>query len=253
MFGAYVLFPYHDEEKFREHKFYKSIELVNVGAFPFLPNSTKLMEAFLDEIIMDSPEKAYERSTRPRGTPEYYRNKFEGKNMLVGSLRNASQLEDALRFRFYHVPLANISDHKRLTQLEYVALYQSRKHKESGVHWYGRIVDWRVVRRKEIAERPARPGTEEHLYVKFMVEKWQRRKTPIVSGGQGIYRLLYTSKYIFDRAAEIAELRLETEEDIKQWREQRRIGRVAVELDHEQVDLASGVVGIRLVRDDRGT
>ncbi|WP_240353222.1 MULTISPECIES: nuclease domain-containing protein [Cohnella] len=57
MFGAYVLFPYHDEEKFREHKFYKSIELVNVGAFPFSPNSTKLMEAFLDEIIMTVPRK----------------------------------------------------------------------------------------------------------------------------------------------------------------------------------------------------
>jgi len=97
MFGAYVLFPYHNEEQFRDHRFYRSIELINVGAFPFLPNSTKLMEAFLDEIIMDSPEKAYERSTRPRGTKDYYQNKFVGKNVLVGSLRDESQLEDALQ------------------------------------------------------------------------------------------------------------------------------------------------------------
>ncbi|MGM0882455.1 MAG: DUF2357 domain-containing protein [Bacillota bacterium] len=248
MFGAYVLFPYHDEEQYREHKFYKSIELINVGAFPFLPNSTKLMEAFLDEIIMDSPEKAYERSTRPRGTRDYYENKLIGKNVLVGSLREVQQLNDALQFKFYHVPLENISDHKLLTQLEYVALYQSKKkfepRGEMGIHWYGKIVDWKVVKRKEITERPARLGTEEKLYVKFTVGEWVKRDTPIIPGGRGIYTLLYTSKYVFDRAHEIAELKLETEEDLREWREQRRLGPVKIELDHSQVDLASGVMGI---------
>lgn len=248
MFGAYVLFPYHDEEQYREHKFYKSIELINVGAFPFLPNSTGLLESFLDEIIMDSPEKAYERSTRPLGTKDYYENKLSGKNVLVGSLREAKQLDEALRDKFYHVPLANITDHKLLTQLEYVALYQSKKefgaHNNSGIHWYGRIVDWRVLRRGEIKERPARPGTENRLFVKFTVDKWIKRDKPIVPGGRGIYTLLYTSKYIFDRAIEIAELKLETEDDLIVWREQRRRGPVNVELDHNQVDLARRVISI---------
>ncbi|WP_028590876.1 restriction endonuclease-like protein [Paenibacillus massiliensis] len=250
MFGAYVLFPYHDEARFQEHKFYKSIELINVGAFPFLPNSTKLMEAFLDEIIMDSPEKAYERSIRPRGTKSYYQNKLNGRNVMVGSLREKSQLELALKHEFYHIPLENISDHKLLTQIEYVALYQSRSQflstGETGIYWYGKVVDWKVVRRKEITERPYRRGTEDKLYVKFTVEKWTKRDEPIVSGGRGIYTVLYTSKYMFDRAAEIAELKLETEEDLIQWREQRRIGAVKVVLNHDQVDLASEVLGVRL-------
>ncbi|RED58512.1 DUF2357 domain-containing protein [Cohnella lupini] len=249
MFGAYVLFPYHNEDQFREHRFYKSIELINVGAFPFLPNSTQLMEDFLDEIILDSPEKAYERSTRPRGTKDYYLNKFAGKNVLVGSLRDASQLGDALSNGYYHVPLENITDHKLLTQLEYVALYQSKKKFEStgetGIHWYGKIIDWKVLRRKEITERPARRGTEENLYVKFTVGEWQRRSKPIISGGRGIYTLLYTSKYIFDRALEISELKLENDEDLATWREQRRLGPVNVELNHNQVDLASEITGIR--------
>lgn len=248
MFGAYVLFPYHNEEQYEEHKFYKSIELINVGALPFLPGSTKLMEAFLDEIIMDSPEKAYERSARPRGTKNYYENKLIGKNVLVGSLREVQQLDDALQLKFYHVPLENISDHKLLTQLEYVALYQSIKkfepRGETGIHWYGKISDWKVVRRKEITERPARSGTEEKLYVKFTVGEWVKRDKPIIPGGRGIYTLLYTSKYVFDRALEIAELKLETEEDLREWREQRRIGPVTVELDHELVDLASRVLGV---------
>lgn len=249
MFGAYVLFPYHDEEKFREHRFYKSIELVNVGAFPFLPGSTELMEAFLDEIIMDSPEKAYERSTRPRGTKNYYQDKMAGKNVLVGSLREPSQLDQSLELKFYHMPLENITDHKILTQIEYIALYQSKgkfsSTGETGIHWYGHVADWKVLRRKEITERPARRGSEEKLYVKFTIDRWIKRDKPIVPGGRGIYTALYTSKYIFDRAAEIAELKLDSEEDLAQWREQRRAGSVKVDLDHEQVDLAKQVLGIR--------
>jgi predicted component of viral defense system (DUF524 family) len=247
MFGAYVLFPYPDEEKFKEHKFYKSIKLVNIGAIPFLPNATSLMEAFLDEIIQDSPEKAYERSTRPRGTTEYYHNKFAGKNVLIGSLREPSQLVTALQHRFYHMPLKNIEDHMLLTQIEYIAMCQSRKKFKSegtGIHWYGKVVDWKVVRRKEIKERPARPGTEEELYVRFTIEDWAQLSSPIALGGQGIYTCLFTSKYMFDRAQEISELKLENEEDLKKWREARRVGKVKVHLDNEHVDLAKNVLEI---------
>ncbi|WP_410745442.1 hypothetical protein, partial [Clostridium neonatale] len=54
IFGAFVLFPYDNEEEFKNHKFYESIEKVNVGAFPFLPSTTGLMENFLDELINES-------------------------------------------------------------------------------------------------------------------------------------------------------------------------------------------------------
>ncbi|MEK8211284.1 hypothetical protein [Paenibacillus sp. FSL L8-0463] len=207
------------------------------------------MEQFLDEIIQDSPEKAYERSTRPRGTREYYANQLAGKNVLVGSVRGPGQVEVALEHSFYHVPLKNLSDVKILTQLEYVAMCQSRKKfydpAKTGIHWVGKVVDWKVLQRKEIKEIPCRPGTEEDLYVRFTVEEWKRLAAPIALGGQGIYTVLYTSKYILDRALEIAELRLETEEDIREWREKRRRGKVKVKLDHEQyVDLGR-VVEVR--------
>ncbi|WFB59699.1 hypothetical protein [Paenibacillus sp. BR1-192] len=166
----------------------------------------------------------------------------------VGSLKELSQLEQALELDFYHIPLENVTDHKILTQIEYIALYQSKgkfaSTGETGIHWYGRVADWKVLRRKEITERPARRGSEEKLYVKFTIDRWMKRDKPIVSGGRGIYTALYTSKYIFDRAAEIAELKLETEEDLIKWREHRRTGTVRVELDHEQVDLAKRVLGI---------
>ena len=31
MFGVYVLFPYSDEEKYKEHDFYRNIGTVNIG------------------------------------------------------------------------------------------------------------------------------------------------------------------------------------------------------------------------------
>ncbi|WP_258171111.1 hypothetical protein [Paenibacillus sp. R14(2021)] len=203
----------------------------------------------MDEIIQDSPEKAHERSMRPRGTKDYYKEKLSGQNVLVGSLRQVEQLDAALRYGFYHVPLENFTDHTLLSQLEYVALYQSigkfqSSGLEAGVHWYGRIRDWKVVRRHEIQELPARLGTEEKLYVKFTLEQWLKRATPIRPGGRGIYKLLCTSKYVFDRAVEIAELRLRTQEEITLWREKRRQGKINVELNHEFVDLASGVLDI---------
>ncbi|WP_342564260.1 restriction endonuclease-like protein [Paenibacillus sp. FSL R7-0345] len=249
MFGAYVLFPYPDEERFKDHRFYKSIELLNIGALPFLPNATSLVEHFLDEIIRDSPEKAYERSTRPRGTREYYADQLAGKNVLVGSVRGPEQVGVAVRKAFYHMPLKNLASHKILTQIEYVAMCQSRKKfvdpAKTGIHWVGKVADWKVLRRKEITEVPCRPGTEEDLYVRFTVEEWKPLAASIALGGQGIYTVLYTSKYILDRALELAELRLETEEALREWREKRRKGRVQVKLDHEEyVDLGR-VVEVR--------
>lgn len=67
MFGAYVLFPYDNEQEYKEHRFYKSIETVNIGGLPFLPGHTQLVELFLSELINDSDESAFERALLPRG------------------------------------------------------------------------------------------------------------------------------------------------------------------------------------------
>ena len=65
MFGAYILFPYDDEELYKTHRFYKSIETVNIGGLPFLPGSTKLVRSLLDDLISDSKESAFERTNLP--------------------------------------------------------------------------------------------------------------------------------------------------------------------------------------------
>lgn len=250
MFGAYVLFPYSDEEKFKQHRFYKSIKKVNVGAFPFLPNSTQLVEEFLDELIIDSPEKAFERSIQPRGTQDYYADKLSGKNVLVGSLGTPDQLKVCLNHKFYYIPLKRLlKQQKTLSQLEFVALYQSKTYfgeKECGIRYWGRISSWSVVLRKEITELPVRRNNPDELYARFEIEEWKTLEKPILPGGRSVYDFLLASMYIFQRAQEIAELKLETEEELKDWREKRRLGRVKVELNNQHVDLATKVLDVKV-------
>lgn len=49
--GSVVLFPYSNEEKYRDHKFYKSIHQVEIGGLPFLPGSTKLVDEKLAALL----------------------------------------------------------------------------------------------------------------------------------------------------------------------------------------------------------
>ena len=74
MFGAYILFPYDKEDEYRNHRFYKSIASVNIGGLPFLPGATMLVQELLDELISAAPETAFERTTFPLGTEEYFMN-----------------------------------------------------------------------------------------------------------------------------------------------------------------------------------
>ncbi|CAM4447773.1 restriction endonuclease-like protein [Paenibacillus tarimensis] len=252
MFGAYVLFPYPNEEEYRAHDFYRSIELVNVGALPFLPSATTLVEEFLDELIMDSPEKAYERSTRPRGTDTYYADKMSGKTVLVGALSRREQLQDLLTHRFYHVPLRHFVRHGDLANLQVVGIYQSSTlfgAEQAGVRYYGRIKSWSILPREQIREIPLRRGAPTELYVKLEVEEWQVRRSPIVPGGHGVQSVLLTSAYMFQRAKEVAELRLETEEQLRDWREKRRLGRLNVKWDRYEVDKASELERLDVVEE----
>lgn len=74
MFGAYVLFPLskhnYDIEEYKEHKFYKSIQDVNIGGLPFLPSTTDYVEALLDELINAKPEDAYIDAVFPVGSQQ---------------------------------------------------------------------------------------------------------------------------------------------------------------------------------------
>lgn len=51
--GAVVLFPYPDEKAYRSHRFYASIDQVEIGGLPFLPGATTLVADKIASLLAD--------------------------------------------------------------------------------------------------------------------------------------------------------------------------------------------------------
>lgn len=49
--GAAVLFPYANEDDYLDHRFHKSLELMDIGGIPFLPNATALLEEKINKLL----------------------------------------------------------------------------------------------------------------------------------------------------------------------------------------------------------
>ena len=198
VFGAFVLFPYKDEEGYKNHDFYKSIEEVNIGGIPFLPSTTRLMEEFLDKLINESSYSTFERSLEPIGRENYIKDEyFKHRTVLVGSLRNKEQLEINLKGKFYHTKCSNINlaEHN----IKFVALAQSKKQfvGEAGITYYGKVIDIKVVKRNTIKDIPS--DSEEDYYV-FKIDKWEKLYRKIEVKGYQVRRLIYTTEYLLHNA-----------------------------------------------------
>lgn len=149
MFGAYVLFPYDDEELYKEHHFYKCIESVNIGGLPFLPGATSLVQKLLEELISDSKESAFERTTLPRGIEEKLAVvDWKKRDVLIGTFRSRKQFDICFGKNFYYIPVKQIPDER--LPIHYVALYQTKNKFgiDAGIRYYGEVLRTAIVRRK---------------------------------------------------------------------------------------------------------
>lgn len=86
-FGAYVLFPWHEEEIYREHPLYRSIDKVNIGGLPFLPNATTLVEEVIHALLTKSADELQQEGILPIGAKEVFM--YEVKNVEDGIYRAA--------------------------------------------------------------------------------------------------------------------------------------------------------------------
>jgi hypothetical protein len=221
IFGAFVLFPYRDEEEYKNHDFYKSIEEVNIGGIPFLPSTTGLMEEFLDKLINESSYSTFERSLDSLGRENYIKDEyFKDRTVLVGSLRNKEQLEINLKGSFYHTKCSNVNlaEHN----IKFVALAQSKRQfsDEAGITYCGKIVDIKVVKRNMIREIPS--DSEEDYYV-FKIEEWKKLHRKIEVKGYQVVRVMYTTEYLLNNAEIVTELCIRSKEEYRLWRELKRI------------------------------
>ena len=207
MFGAYVLFPYDDPDgEYKNHRFYKSIETVNIGGLPFLPGTTELLTNFLDELVADSSESAFERASLPRGIEERLAKvDWSVRDVMVGSLGSVAQFEDNIKRKYYYVPAKYVKDSD--LPIHYIALYQSKnRFKEyAGIRYYGEVAYMQKVRRKDIHFPMSRNNGEE-LYYAFRIKEWKALPTPIAVKDEWVNEPKFTSLFLLEHSQQSFEL-----------------------------------------------
>lgn len=105
MFGGYVLFPYPlDEEEYRSHPFYKSINKVNIGGVPFLPGSTKIVRELLTKLIKERPSAAYERAVLQVGIEDLLKdNNSNIQNIIVAYIPTENEVIKTVKDNSYDI------------------------------------------------------------------------------------------------------------------------------------------------------
>lgn len=236
MFGAYILFPLDGkyEEQYMEHRFYKSIDTVNIEGLPFLPSATRLVQKLLKELIQDSRESAFERSSLPRGIEEKLAAvDWDKRDVLVGVFRSTEQFRICFEKCFYYVPLGKIPETK--LPIHYVALYQTNKMFGEGngqIRYYGEVIQAAVVKRDDIKEVPGTGKRGEEKYYRFTVREW-KDITEINESGKPIrpresgFVVDFTNLFLLQHSELVQELRFKNEAEYRFYTELKRSARAA--------------------------
>lgn len=224
-FGAYVLFPWYDEYSYQEHQFYKSIDKVNIGGLPFLPNATILVEKLIERLIDKSAEELQKEGILPRGTLEDWISVLDEK-VLVGLVSSHHDYYNYIRRNYYSIETKYLR--KNWQEANYVALYlkQGISNTENGVTLYGRI--------NEV--------TIQNNTVYFHIDHWKNLKNVIKPVNYGIATYIMTTLKMLQEATELPELFMKSTDEMILWRILRRVSdQIKVELDQPIIDQAQTI------------
>jgi len=218
MFGAYVLFPYNDGDDYAKgmhkyssgeekigHKFYNSIETVNIGGIPFLPGTTELLEKFLMELIADSPESAFERASLPRGIEERLAKiDWSVKDVMVGTVRTQEQLKFNLERKGYYVPAKHITKDKM--PIRYIALYEQNIGNDNGIRVYGEVINTKKIKRGQIPVTMRKGQDPNEIYFYFTIKEWMKLPQPIMIQDSFRGKPQFTNKFLLEHCTKSYQL-----------------------------------------------
>jgi uncharacterized protein len=223
-FGAYVLFPWGDEEGYREHPLYKSINQVNIGGLPFLPQATDLVEQFVERLIEKSPEEIQYEGILPRGTKEEWESSLVEK-VLVGTVSNQNDYIGFIQNGYFQIQEEKLK--QGWQEAKYVALYTTAEvPKQNGIAEYGKID--RI--------------TIQDGNVLFHIQSWQRTNQLIKPVKYGIATYMITTLTQLEEANELPELYMKNKHEATLWKMLRRVSdRINIKLNDHNLDEASAV------------
>lgn len=225
MFGAFVLFPYNDEIEYKEHSFYKSIEAVNIGGLPFLPGATTLVESFLDELIQDSADSAFERATLPLGIEEKLQYiDLSIRDVMVVLFRNKDQFEKCIENNIYYIPENLVADER--FPIKYLATHQSKNHfgDACGISYYGEVKRVKKVKRSEIIEvMMINSKKANQTYYYFEMKSWKKLDNRIELSARMRRANYYTNYHLLKSCKYSNELLFESLEQYRLYSELVRL------------------------------
>ncbi len=233
MFGAYVLFPYRNEEEYKGHKFFKSIDKVNIGGLPFLPSATNLVSQLLENLITESPSSAYERSPLPRGVlNKLKKTDWAVRDVLVGSVKNDEQFDAYLTHRCFVIQATRVKE--TALPIRTVALYQPKRHfgSKAGISFYGEVISCDCLPQRMIEEIP---GESDELYYRLTVKAWKslpKRIEPKETGNT----TLFTNRFLLEHSGDVSELCIRSEEEYRLFSELKRAFNSVV-INDEDIDV----------------
>lgn len=248
MFGAYILFPYAREEEYKDHRFYKSIDSVNIGGLPFLPSATSLVTELLDELVSDSPESAFERATLPIGIEERLRAvDWQRRDVLIGLVPDDAHFDLFTDNRMYFTPRFDTSH----LPVRYVALYEKGK----GISRFGEVKSWRMAARGSLpgfcsGRGRGKRGQRREQYHVFDVLKWHTLATPISVSEYGPSPIAYTNFFLLSNSSSYSELFLKNEDEYRFFAGLKRMTDKAI-LEDEDEATAFEIEGLKVLLDKK--
>ncbi len=234
MYGAYVLFPYCEEEQYQQHRFYQSIKEVNIGGLPFLPGATTLVSNLIKELVESSSDSAFDKAVLPVGVYDYLEKiDFADRNVLVGMLRSTEQFKKCIEGSFYYIPKKAVAEHR--LNIKYIALYQSINlfNGDAAIRYVGEIEVVKELPRYKITEIPSH---SDELCYYFSIMKWIELTNPVQIEGGGLRDRIYTNRRLMDVAEITSELNCKSKEQFRDIREREREKRFRLIGRVEQVD-----------------
>ena len=226
MFGAYILFPYANEKEYKTHRFYKSIETVNIGGLPFLPSATSLVTGLLDELVSDSPESAFERATLPAGIEDRLKTvDWDKREVLIGFVPDESHLDLFLKNGMYFTRRFDADN----LPIRYVALYEKGK----GIIRYGEVISYYKTKRHDLPGKSMHGNERYHVFK--ILKGWKSLDNPITVSEYGPNPVAYTNYFLLSGCSTYSELMLRTEADYRFFTElKRRTDKIIIEGSDEE-------------------
>lgn len=220
-FGAYVLFPWKDEDCYQDHDLFKSIEKVNIGGLPFLPDATKLVETIIDNLLNKSADELQKEGILPQGTKEYL---YERKVKDVLILPVKEEMNKIIKQRIIQVSSDSLPHQWKSAKK--IALATSEEIREEG--------SITKVERK-------------HEHLLFYVDLWASKLQPIQSNSFIFKEPILVEEHVYNDARKVAELFLTSVEKRQLWLMLKGVSRdIEVELNTDEINQSTSINLFRL-------